>query len=167
MKVKHITRYAILLALAVILNWVEHLIPLPTLPGIKLGLANAIGILCLYYLGEKSYISFGFLRVLLSSSLFGTFLGTGFWISLGGMVLASITTLILARFTKVSIYGISIGAAIMHGLGQVFVVAILYQTPQIVSYVLILTITGSITGALVAYISTLIIKRVPMKFVNN
>lgn len=167
MKVKHITRYAILLALAVILNWVEHLIPLPTLPGIKLGLANAIGILCLYYLGEKSYISFGFLRVLLSSLLFGTFLGTGFWISLGGMVLASITTLILARFTKVSIYGISIGAAIMHGLGQVFVVAILYQTPQIISYVLILTITGSITGALVAYISTLIIKRVPMKFVNN
>ena len=167
MKVKHITRYAILLALAVILNWVEHLIPLPTLPGIKLGLANAIGILCLYYLGEKSYISFGFLSVLLSSLLFGTFLGTGFWISLGGMVLASITTLILARFTKVSIYGVSIGAAIMHGLGQVFVVAILYQTPQIVSYVLILTITGSITGALVAYISTLIIKRVPMKFVNN
>lgn len=167
MKVKHITRYAILLALAVILNWVEHLIPLPTLPGIKLGLANAIGILCLYYLGEKSYISFGFLRVFLSSLLFGTFLGTGFWISLGGMVLASITTLILARFTKVSIYGISISGAIMHGLGQVFVVAILYQTPQIVSYVLILTITGSITGALVAYISTLIIKRVPMKFVNN
>ena len=57
MKVKHITRYSILLALAVILSWVEHLIPLPTLPGIKLGLANAIGILCLYYLGTKSYIS--------------------------------------------------------------------------------------------------------------
>ena len=167
MKVKHITRYAILLALAVILNWVEHLIPLPTLPGIKLGLANAIGILCLYYLGYKSYISFGFLRVLLASLLFGTFLGTSFWISLGGMVLASITTLLLAKFSKVSIYGISIAAAIMHGLGQVLVVAILYQTAYIISYVLILTITGSITGALIAYLSTLIIKRVPNRLVKN
>ena len=167
MKVKHITRYAILLALAVILNWVEHLIPLPTLPGIKLGLANAIGILCLYYLGYKSYISFGFLRVLLASLLFGTFLGTSFWISLGGMLLASITTLLLAKFSKVSIYGISIAAAIMHGLGQVFVVAVLYQTAYIISYVLILTITGSITGALIAYLSTLIIKRIPNKLVKN
>ena len=167
MKVKHITRYAILLALAVILNWVEHIIPLPTLPGIKLGLANAIGILCLYYLGSKSYISFGFLRVLLASLLFGTFLGTSFWISLGGMVLASITTLLLAKFSKVSIYGISIAAAIMHGLGQVLVVAILYQTAYIISYVLILTVTGSITGALVAYLSTLIIKRVPNRLVKN
>lgn len=167
MKVKHITRYAILLALAVILNWVEHLIPLPTLPGIKLGLANAIGILCLYYLGYKSYISFGFLRVLLASLLFGTFLGTSFWISLDGMLLASITTLLLAKFSKVSIYGISIAAAIMHGLGQVFVVAILYQTAYIISYVLILTITGSITGALIAYLSTLIIKRIPNKLVKN
>ena len=167
MKVKHITRYAILLALAVILNWVEHIIPLPTLPGIKLGLANAIGILCLYYLGSKSYISFGFLRVLLASLLFGTFLGTSFWISLGGMVLASITTLLLSKFSKVSIYGISIAAAIMHGLGQVLVVGILYQTAYIISYVLILTVTGSITGALVAYLSTLIIKRVPNRLVKN
>jgi len=100
MKVKHITRYALLLALAVILNWVEHLIPLPTVPGVRLGLANAIGILCLYYLGSKSYISFGFLRVLLASLLFGTFLGTSFWISLGGMILASITTLLLSKFSK-------------------------------------------------------------------
>ena len=167
MKVRHITRYAILLALAVILNWVEHMIPLPTLPGIKLGLANAIGILCLYYLGPKSYISFGFLRVLLASLLFGTFLGTSFWISLGGMILASLTTLLLAKFTKVSIYGISIAAAIMHGLGQVFVVAVLYQTAYIISYVLILTITGSITGALVAYVSTLIIKRIPNKLIKK
>ncbi len=167
MKVKHITRYSILLALAVILSWVEHLIPLPTLPGIKLGLANAIGILCLYYLGTKSYISFGFLRVLLSSLLFGTFLGTGFWISLGGMILASITTLILAKFSKVSIYGVSIGAAIMHGLGQVLVVSLLYQTAHIISYVLILTVSGSITGAIVAYISVLIINRLPERLIKN
>jgi len=167
MKVKHITRYALLLALAVILNWVEHLIPLPTVPGVKLGLANAIGILCLYYLGSKSYISFGFLRVLLASLLFGTFLGTSFWISLGGMILASITTLLLSKFSKVSIYGISIAAAIMHGLGQVLVVALLYQTIHIVSYVLILTITGSITGALVAYLSVLIINRLPNNLIKN
>ena len=61
MKTKQITRYAILLAIAIILNWVEHIIPLPMIPGVKLGLANAIGMLCLYYLGRKAFISFGFL----------------------------------------------------------------------------------------------------------
>ena len=166
MSVKQITRYSILLALAVILNWVEHLIPIASIPGVRLGLANAIGILCLYYLGYRAYTSFGFLRVLLASLLFGTFLGTSFWISLGGCLLATITTIILTKFSKVSIYGVSIAAAIMHGLGQVLVVAILYQTIHIVSYVLILSITGAITGALVAYLSVLVIKRLPNRLIK-
>lgn len=166
MNVKQITRYSILLALAVILNWVEHLIPIASIPGVRLGLANAIGILCLYYLGYKAYASFGFLRVLLASLLFGTFLGTSFWIALGGCALATITTMILARFSKVSIYGVSVAAAIMHGLGQVLVVAILYQTAYIISYVLILSITGAITGVLVAYLSTLVIRRLPKRLVK-
>jgi len=55
----------------------------------------------------------------------------------------------------------------MHGLGQVLVVALLYQTIHIVSYVLILTITGSITGALVAYLSVLIINRLPNNLIKN
>lgn len=167
MNVKQITRYSILLAIAVILNWVEHLIPIASIPGVRLGLANAIGFLCLYYLGYKAYSSFGLLRVLLASLLFGTFLGTSFWISLGGCVLATITTIILTKFSKVSIYGVSIASAIMHGLGQVLVVALLYQTGYIISYVLILSITGAITGALVAYLSTLIIKRLPNRLIKK
>lgn len=167
MKVKHITRYAILLALAIILNYVEHLIPLPFMPGVKIGLANAIGILCLYYLGKKAYFSFGVLRVLLASLLFGTFLGTSFWISLGGMILASVTTVLLAKFSKTSIYGISVAAAIMHGLGQVIVVSILYQTVYIISYVLILSITGAISGVLMAYLSVLVINRIPTQLIKD
>ncbi|MBQ9731004.1 MAG: Gx transporter family protein [Bacilli bacterium] len=167
MNVKQITRYSILLAIAVILNWVEHLIPIASIPGVRLGLANAIGFLCLYYLGYKAYSSFGLLRVLLASLLFGTFLGTSFWISLGGCVLVTITTIILTKFSKVSIYGVSIASAIMHGLGQVLVVALLYQTGYIISYVLILSITGAITGALVAYLSTLIIKRLPNRLIKK
>jgi lysophospholipase L1-like esterase len=58
MSVKQITRYSILLALAVILNWVEHLIPIASIPGVRLGLANAIGILCLYYLGYSAYTGY-------------------------------------------------------------------------------------------------------------
>ena len=166
MKTKQITRYAILLALAIILNWVEHIIPLPMIPGVKLGLANAVGMLCLYYLGRKAFISFGFLRVLLSSLLFGTFLGTSFWISLGGMILSTIITLILVSTTKASIYGISASAAIGHGFGQVIVVSILYQTAYMLSYGLILTITGAISGCLMAYLTVLIIKRLPNRLVK-
>ena len=50
MKIKQIARYSLFLAVAVIANYVEHLIPLPfVFPGVKLGLSNSIGLLVLYY----------------------------------------------------------------------------------------------------------------------
>ena len=74
MKTKHIALYALFLAIAVIANYIEHLIPLPFMyPGVKLGLANAVGLIVLYYLGRKAYSVFGILRVLLSAVLFTGF----------------------------------------------------------------------------------------------
>ena len=52
-------KISLLLAVALIINYLESLVPLPLpLPGVKLGLANCIGlvVLCLY--DEKDYILF-------------------------------------------------------------------------------------------------------------
>ena len=98
-------------------------------PGVKLGLANAVGLIVLYYLGRKSYALFGVLRVLLSAILFSGF-GSTFLIALGGTILATSITILLVSVTKASIYGVSAGAAVFHGLGQVIVVSILYGTIQ-------------------------------------
>ena len=121
MKVKNIALYALFLALAVIANYIEHLIPLPFIfPGVKLGLANSVGLIVLYYLGRKPYAVFGILRVLLSGLFTG--FGSSFFIALGGTIVATIITILVSSFTKSSIFGVSASGAVFHGLGQVLVV---------------------------------------------
>ncbi|MDY4788466.1 MAG: Gx transporter family protein [Bacilli bacterium] len=160
MKTKNIALFSLMLALGVIVNYIEFMVPLPFLfPGAKLGIANSLGIILLYFLGVKYYFGYSFLRVLLSAILFSGF-GSTFLISLGGTILAVIFTLIVAKFVKCSIYGISITGAIFHGFGQVIVVSILYQTVYMLTYMLILTISGLISGILVAYLSKSIITKV-------
>ena len=106
MKTKHIALYGLFLAIAVVANYIEHLIPLPFIfPGVKLGLANSVGLIVLYYLGKKSYAFFGILRVLLSAVLFTGF-GSTFMIALGGTIVATIFSILVCSVTKASIYGI-------------------------------------------------------------
>ena len=63
----------------IIINYLESLVPLPLpLPGVKLGLANCIGlvVLCLY--DEKDYILFNILKVFMVA-LLRTGFGTSFF----------------------------------------------------------------------------------------
>ena len=62
MKTKELVRFAIFLAAAVVASYIEHLIPLPMLfPGAKLGLANALSLIILFYFGRQKYFIFGLL----------------------------------------------------------------------------------------------------------
>lgn len=161
MKTKELVKYALFLTVAVIASYIEHLVPLPFLfPGAKLGLANSIGLIVLYIYDKKRYVIFGLLRVLLSALLFSGF-GTTFMISLGGNVLASIVTIALLYDKKISIFGISVNGAIFHGLGQVIVVSIIYNTIQMFNYLIILTISGIVSGILMAYVTQLVISKLP------
>ena len=66
MKTKHIALYALFLAIAVIANYIEHLIPLPFMyPGVKLGLANAVGLIVLYYLGRSIFCLWNFKSIII------------------------------------------------------------------------------------------------------
>lgn len=166
MKTKDLVRYSIFLATAVVAGYIEHLIILPFLSGAKLGLANSIGLIILYIYGRDKYIIFGLLRVLISALLFTGF-GTAFFISLGGNILASIITLLLTLNKKISIYGLSICGAIFHGIGQVIIVSIIYQTIAMINYSIILTITGIISGYLMALLSKTLLSKLPKFIINN
>lgn len=165
MKTKHIALYGLFLAIAVVANYIEHLIPLPFIfPGVKLGLANSVGLIVLYYLGKKSYAFFGILRVLLSAVLFTGF-GSTFMIALGGTIVATIFSILVCSVTKASIYGISATGAVFHGLGQVLVVSILYGTIQMMWYMLVLVVSGAITGVLMAIVTSLLISKLPQRLI--
>lgn len=150
-----IVRLAIFLALGIVLNIVESLIPIPiAVPGIRLGLANTMGLIVLYFYSPKEYIAIGFLRVFFVA-LLRTGLGSiSFILSLTGWAISTLVTLLIYMFGKASIYGLSIISALFHQVGQIIMVIILYQLPEMINYLPVLLITGGISGALVGFISS-------------
>ena len=75
---REIVIMALMVALGVILDRLEALFPLPT-PWIKLGLANLMTLVVLFYLGTREAFIVTLLRVILGSILAGTFLGPAFF----------------------------------------------------------------------------------------
>ncbi len=158
-KTKKITRLSMFLALGIVLNILESMIPLPIpIPGVKLGLANLMGLTVLYFYSPKEYLLIGFLRVFLVA-LLRTGLGSPASIlSFSGYILSSIFVLIIYYFVKkISIYGLSISSAIFHSIGQIIGVIILYSLPSMINYLPILMISSTISGILIAYLSTIIL----------
>ena len=156
-----IVRLAIFLALGIVLNIIESMIPLPIplpVPGLKLGLANTMGLIVLYFYSPKEYIAIGFLRVFFVA-LFRTGLGSiAFILSLSGWAISTLITLLIYFLHKSSIYGLSITSALFHQVGLIIVAMIIYDTPILINYLPFLLITGGISGALVAFITSRILK---------
>lgn len=152
-----IVRLAIFLALGIVLNIIESLIPLPIpipVPGLKLGLANTMGLIVLYFYSPKEYIAIGFLRVFFVA-LFRTGLGSmSFILSFSGWAISTLITLLIYLFGKASIYGLSIISALSHQVGQILAAILIYEFPELINYLSFLLITGGISGALVGFISS-------------
>ena len=73
MKTKYLSRMALLLALALVLSYLESLVPLSfAVPGIKMGLPNIVIVWALYRLRFRDAAGLSILRVLLVSLLFGS-----------------------------------------------------------------------------------------------
>ena len=82
------TLCAILISMALVLSYIERFIPLQMfipLPGIKLGLANIVTLMALFFLGEKSAFTILVLRCLLGSLFGGGISGLAFSMT-GGLL---------------------------------------------------------------------------------
>lgn len=150
-----IVRLAIFLAMGIVLNIVESMIPLPiAIPGIRLGLANTMGLIVLYFYSPKEYALLGLLRVLIVG-LLRTGLGSpAFMISLSGYIMSTLITIIVYSMKNASIYGLSVISAMFHQVGQILYVMMLYSLISMINYLPVLLISGSISGLLVAFLSS-------------
>ncbi|MCF0117163.1 MAG: Gx transporter family protein [Bacilli bacterium] len=167
-RIRTLSRLSMFLAIGIILNIVESMIPLPLpIPGVKLGLANTIGLIVLYYYGPKEYLSIGFLRVLIVGFLRTGIISIAFALSLSGWFLSSIITLVAYFFKKFSIYFLSILSATFHTIGQMIVVMIIYSTYGLIFYFPVLLITSIITGCLVAFVSAMVLQKLDKAVFKN
>ena len=159
MNAKKIAILSLFCTLAMIMSYIESMIPLPLPFGIKVGLPNIIIIFILYRVGTKEAAAVSIIRVLLVSLLFGNILSTAY--SLAGAFLSLALMFLLKSFKVFSTVGISVIGGIAHNAGQIIVACILMDTAQISYYLPVLAITGIIAGVLVGILGNLLINKFP------
>lgn len=158
MKTVRITELGMLLALALVFSYFESLIPVfVAVPGVKIGLANIVTILLLYRTNWKNVMMFMTVRVLLAGFLFSGV--SGIIYSLAGGFCCIIIMSILKHFPHFSLVGVSITGAIFHNIGQIIVAVFVMENVHILYYLLVLCISGAISGLLVGYLAFLLLKR--------
>ena len=158
MNTRKLTLLSLSVALSLILSFVESQIPpLAAIPGIKLGLSNVVTVFLLYSVGWREAGAVSFIRVALSSLLFGT--PVSFIYSLSGALLSFAVMLLLKKTKLFSIVGVSVCGGVMHNAGQIIVAAVIMETEQIIYYLPILAISGTIAGILVGILGGILTKR--------
>jgi heptaprenyl diphosphate synthase len=154
--------YGSILAFAVIMGYVEFLIPFNIgVPGIKLGLANVVPLFLLYKKGFKEAFIVNTARILLCGILFGNVMSIVY--SLSGGILALIVMFLLKKLPVFSTVGVSVGGAVAHNFGQLLAALWVIGLTAAVYYLPILTVVAVVTGFLVGIAATLLIRRVRLK----
>ena len=161
-RVQKLTLFAMLCALAIVFHYVESMvvIPLPV-PGFRLGLANILSLIALYYFDARALFTIGIVRVLFASLLSGMLFATSFWLSLAGMLLSALPMTIARRCSCFSIYGVSVLGSAAHCVAQVMVVTWIYQQFFMQALLPILVALSIPTGLLIAMLADQVLKRLP------
>ena len=150
-------------SIALILAYVETLIPpiLTSVPGIKLGLPNIAIVFVLYSYGVWEAAAVSGIRLLAVSMLFGT--PITFAYSLAGAILSLVGMALLKRMNFLSTIGVSVAGAVLHNVGQILAAMLLLGTAELGYYLIILAVTGTISGIFVGLCGSFTIKRVRIK----
>ena len=158
-KTKRLVLLAMLTAVAMILSYVESLLPSVGIPGVKMGLANIAVIFALLRFGWKEAAVLSLVRVVLVSLLFGS-VGAMLY-SLAGAVLSLAVMALLRRIDRFSTVGISVAGGVAHNAGQILMAMLILQTKQLLGYLPVLAVSGIAGGVLTGLAAALLIRRIP------
>ena len=156
---KNLALCAVLTALALGLSTLENLFPVSLavpLPGVKLGLANIVTVFALYELGAVPALVILFARCGLGS-LFAGNVSALLFSMLGGLC-AMLVMIGLKHCRKLSIYGVSIGGAAAHNIGQMAAAIITLGNTMVLGYLPCLLAVSLITGTLTGFVAALLFR---------
>lgn len=156
------SEFALLLAMACVIQFFETLIPLPIpIPGVKLGLANSMTLIVFYRYGWRKAWQFSLARIVIVSLITGTFLSVPFWLSFGGAVMSVSLMTLTYRNRFLSIIGVSMLGAIGHSVGQIMMIQAVLQIPQAIIYLPVLLVISIVTGSLIGWIAWQLLPLLP------
>ena len=162
-KTLRLTYLSLFLAIAFILSWIELLIPapVPSIPGIKLGLANVIILFGIFNLKKTEAFMLLIARIMLNALLFGNMMSLLY--SVSGGILSFLAMLIVKRISGQEIFT-SICGGIFHNIGQLVIASIVLGSATVFSYLPYLTISGIIAGAFNGVVVLKLNNKIPEKF---
>jgi heptaprenyl diphosphate synthase len=165
LKLRRSVTLAALVAAAMVLSYVESLLPaFVAVPGVKLGLANTVTLFALYALDARAAASVSALRVALSAVLFGN--TVAFIYSASGALLSFVCMALLKKTDRFSTVGVSVAGGVAHNAGQVGAAALVLENAGVLSYIAPLLISGTVAGVAIGVLAGLLVSRIE-KTVNK
>ena len=142
---------AMLVALAMIFSYVESLIPISIgIPGIKLGVANLVTVLGVFFLGPCEVLTVVIMRICLVGFMFGN--GVSIIYSLAGGLI-SLAVMLIKKTDKFSMVSVSVAGGISHNIGQLLAAAMVLKSTAVVYYLPPLLVAGTLTGLLIGIVA--------------
>lgn len=149
----------VLTALALVAGYLEVLVPLPvSVPGVKLGLGNAVVLFALVRLGARPAGLLMLAKVLCSTLLFANPQMLAF--SLAGGALSWAVMALAHRSGLFSVVAVSVLGGIAHNAGQLVAVAVLLSVQVALVNVPVLAIAGAVSGAVIGVVVSSVLRRV-------
>lgn len=156
---KRVALCGLLLALMLVLGYVESLLPAVSgVPGIKLGLSNGVLIFAVYMLNVPTAFVLMGLKVALSGLLFGG-VSAMIYAAAGGMLSLTVMCL-LSRVRGLHPVVVSMAGGVFHNVGQLGMAMLILQTPSLVYYLAVLMLSGLATGAVTGVAASSVMKHV-------
>ena len=148
MSTKRVALCGLLLAMMLVLGWVEHLIPLnASIPGIKLGLSNGVLIFAVYMLDAPTSFVLMALKVVLSCAFLGNPASMMIYGFAGG-ILSLTAMVLLSRVKGLHPVTVSMVGGAMHNVGQVAAAMVMLNTANLMYYMAVLMLVGLACGLL-------------------
>lgn len=162
---KKIALLGLCTAVALVLAYIEVLLPplFNAVPGIKIGLPNIIIIFVLYRFGFKEAAVVSLVRMIAVSFMFGNLMALIY--SLAGAFLSMLVMVILKKMKFLSVVGVSVAGGVFHNVGQILAAMLLLGTTELGYYLIVLTVTGTVSGIFVGLCGAIIVQQIPKKLI--
>ena len=161
-KIRRLCLNAMLLGIALLLSYLEAILPLTVwlpLPGFKLGLSNILITLVFIVLSPWDAAILSICRISIMGILFGNL--SSFTFSLCGGILSylGLWLLVPGRNKLFSMVGICVGCAALHNIGQLLAATVWFGTNVIFGYLPILLIAGLLFGSITGVLLQILLPR--------
>lgn len=159
MKSKKVALLGVMISLAMILSYLESLVPMSfAVPGVKMGLPNIAIMFVLYRFSFKDACIVSIIRVILVAMLFGSVLSLAY--SVAGAVFGLSVMVLLKNSGKFSVTGVSVAGGVFHNVGQIAAAVVILGTKEIAYYLPVLCISGIGAGICIGIVSSILIKEI-------